>query len=67
MLTYIIVKRLAWAGQLIRVNNDRSIQTIFNTNPDGARRVGRWEVGVDQDTGILGVKNWKKIALDRDE
>jgi hypothetical protein len=26
-----------------------------------------WEDGVDQDMRILEVKNWKKIALDRDE
>jgi len=27
----------------------------------------RWEDGVDQDMRILEVKNWKKVALDRDE
>ena len=27
----------------------------------------RWADGVDQDTRILEVKNWKKVALDRDE
>jgi hypothetical protein len=27
----------------------------------------RWEDGVDQDTRTLEVKNWKKVALDRDE
>jgi hypothetical protein len=27
----------------------------------------RWEDGVDQDKRILGVKNWKKVTLDRDE
>ena len=27
----------------------------------------RWEDGVDQDMIILEVKNWKKVALDRDE
>jgi hypothetical protein len=27
----------------------------------------RWEDGVDQDMKILRVKNWKKVALDRDE
>ena len=35
------------------------------------RRVGRpklrWRDGVDQDVRILEVKNWKKVALDRDE
>jgi hypothetical protein len=47
------------------MNNDR------NTKPDGARSVGRpklrWEDGVDQDMRILGVKNWKKVAINRDE
>jgi hypothetical protein len=27
----------------------------------------RWEDGVDEDMRILEVKNWKKVALDRDE
>jgi hypothetical protein len=27
----------------------------------------QWEDGVDQDMRILEVKNWKKVALDRDK
>jgi hypothetical protein len=53
------------------MNNDRMLKKIFNTKPDGVRSVGRpkvrWEDGVDQDIRILGVKNWKKVALNRDE
>jgi hypothetical protein len=53
------------------MDNDRTLKKIFNTKPDGARSVGRpqsrWEDGVDQDMGILGVKNWKIVALNRDE
>ena len=41
IVTYITVKRLAWAGHLVRMNNDRTIKRIFNTKPDGARSVGR--------------------------
>ena len=55
----------------MRVNNDRTLKKIFNTKLDGARSVGRpklrWEDGVDQDMRILGVKNRKKVALERDE
>jgi hypothetical protein len=44
---------------------------IFNTKQCGVRSVGRpklrWEDGVDQDIRMLGVKNWKKFALNRDE
>ena len=71
IVNYIKDKRLAWAGHLVRMNNDRTIKKIFNTKPDGARSVGRpklrWEDGVDQDMRILAVKNWKKVALNRNE
>jgi hypothetical protein len=53
------------------MNDDRTLKKIINTKPDGARSDGRpklrWENGVDQDTRILWVKNWKKVALNRDE
>jgi hypothetical protein len=53
------------------MNNDRTLKKIFKTKLDGVRRVGRpklhWEDGVDQDMRILEVRNWKKVALDRDE
>jgi hypothetical protein len=53
------------------MNNDRTLKKIFNTKPDGIRSFGRlklrWEDGVVQGIRILGVKNWKKITLDRDE
>ena len=71
IVNYIKVKRLAWAGHLVRMNSDRALKKIFNTKPDGARSAGRpklrWEDAVDQDMRILGVKNWKKVALNRDE
>jgi hypothetical protein len=53
------------------MNENRTLKKIFNTKLDGVRRVERpkmqWEDGVDQDMKILEVKNWKKVALDRDE
>ena len=56
---------------VICMNENRTINKILNTKLDGVRRVGRpkmrWKDGVDQDMRILEVKNWKKVALDRDE
>jgi hypothetical protein len=53
------------------MNKDKILKHIFNTKPDGGRKVGRpklrWEDGVDQDMRILEVKNWKKVALNSDE
>jgi hypothetical protein len=57
IVNYIKVKRLAWAGHLMGMNDNRTINKIFNTKVDGARRVGspnmRWEDGVVQDMRIL--------------
>jgi hypothetical protein len=53
------------------MNSDRTIKKNFNTKLDGVRKVGRpklrWEDGVDVDVRMLEVKNWKNVALDRDE
>ena len=53
------------------MNDNRTLKKIFNTKPDGVRRDGRpklrWKDGVDEDMRISEVRNWKKVAFDRDE
>jgi len=60
IVVHIKVKKLAWAGHLMRMSDERTLKKIFNAKPDGTRSVGRpklrWEDGVAQDTQILGVK-----------
>jgi hypothetical protein len=41
VVNYIKVKRLARAGHLMSMNNDRTLKKIFNTKPDGVRKAGR--------------------------
>jgi hypothetical protein len=64
-------------------SENRNIKKIFNTKPEGTRKVGRpklrWEereresvcvcvcVCVCQDIRILGVKNCRGVALNREE
>ena len=36
IVNYIKVKRLAWAGHFVHMNNDKTLKIIFNTKPDGA-------------------------------
>jgi hypothetical protein len=71
LVNYIKAKRLEWTGHLVRTNNDRTLKKVLNTKPDGVTSAGRpklrWEDGIEQDLKILGVKYWKKIALNRDE
>ena len=41
IVVHIKVKRLAWAGHLMRMNDERTHKKIFNTKLDGTRSVGR--------------------------
>jgi hypothetical protein len=71
IIRYIKVKRLEWAGHLIRASENRIIKKIFNTIPEGTRKVGRpklrWEECVCQDIRIQGVQDWSSVALNREE
>jgi hypothetical protein len=62
IVNYIKVKRFAWAGRLMRMNDNRTQKKKTNAELDGVRRVGRpkmrWEGSVDQDMRILEDKNW---------
>jgi hypothetical protein len=52
----------------VRIESSRK---YFNTKPGGTRKVGRpklrWEECVYQDIRILRVKNWRNVALNREE
>jgi hypothetical protein len=71
IIGYIKVKRFEWAGHLLHTSENRTIKKIFNTKPEGTRKVGRpklrWEECACQDIRTLGVKNWRSVALNREE
>jgi hypothetical protein len=56
---YIKVKRLAWAGHLMCMNDKRTLEKKISTKLDSVRRVGRpkmrWQEGVEQGTRMLDV------------
>jgi hypothetical protein len=47
------------------------LRECFNTRPEGKRGIRRpklrWEDSVDRDTRLLGERNWKNLALNREE
>ena len=59
IVNYIKVKRLAGAGHLMCMNDNRTTKKIVDTKLDGVRRVGRpklrWEDGVGRDMRMLEV------------
>jgi hypothetical protein len=65
------VKRLGWVGHVVRTSKNRMIKKVFNTKPEGGRKVGRprlrWEECVWQDIRILTVGNRRNVASNGEE
>jgi hypothetical protein len=70
IVIYIKIKRLGWAGHVIRMDNNRKVEKVFNTKPIGIRKGGRpklrWEDDVIQDIKTLGVKSWRNVAMGKE-
>jgi endonuclease/exonuclease/phosphatase family metal-dependent hydrolase len=66
------LRRLAWAGHVIRREEDRPVLLAFKGEfRDGKRSRGRpkntWRESVDKDSASFGLKDWQKGAKDRTE
>jgi hypothetical protein len=65
------INRLKWAGQIMRMDNNRITKRMYNTRPEGKRGTGRPKLrrgdSVDHDVRILGERNWMNLALNREE
>jgi hypothetical protein len=53
------------------MDDSRTVKKIFNATPDGKRKVGRprrrCDEGVRRDIRILGIRNSRNSALNREE
>jgi len=71
IVTVIKIRRLEWLGHVIRMNETRSVEKIFEGKLEGRRGRGRprlrWIDDVEDDLRKLGVKRWRSKALDREE
>lgn len=70
-MKFVRLARLRWAGHLARMNDGDIAKKILFEEIHATRRVGRpklrWQDGVALDErNLLGVRNWKMAALDRD-
>jgi len=71
IVTVIKIGRLEWLGNVIRMNETRSVKKIFEGKLEGRRGRGRprlrWINDVEDDLRKLSVKRWRTKALDREE
>lgn len=65
------LSRMRWAGHLLRMNAERTPLKVFNTTPFGSRPRGRpkkrWKDCLEEDFGVLKVRNWRSISKKRAE
>jgi len=66
------IRRLGWAGHIIRMEEERPPKKVLNGNFHITRPVGRprtrWADVVQRDTlQLLGIRGWRRRAENRDE
>jgi hypothetical protein len=70
LVKYIKINGLKWAGHVMRMDNWIT-KRMFNTRPEGKRGTARpklrWGNSVDHDVRILAERNWRNLALNREE
>jgi hypothetical protein len=69
--TYILLKRLIWAGHVVRTEQHRIPKKVLGSCFGGGRPVGRprnrWEDVIQRDTAnLLRIRNWEDAARDRE-
>jgi hypothetical protein len=69
IVTTIKVRRLEWAGHVVRLSDDRTVKKVFLGKPDGRRKAGRpklrWLDCIENSLKSMGVRRWRKKAEDR--
>jgi len=66
------IRRLEWAGHIIRMEEERTPKKVLNGNFHTTRPVGRprtrWVDVVQRDAlQLLGIRGWRRRAANRDE
>jgi len=70
IIGFIKKQRLNWLGNVERMAEDNNVQKIKRWKPISERSIGRpkirWVDDVLEDIKSMNVRNWKKVAQNRD-
>jgi hypothetical protein len=68
---FIKIRRIAWLGHVMRMDDERSPKRILEWKPIGTRIRGRprkmWIVDIEEDMQIMGIRRWRKQCKGRAE
>ncbi|GFY30615.1 uncharacterized protein TNCV_3117771 [Trichonephila clavipes] len=69
IVNFIKIKRIKWAGHVIRMNEDRTTEKVFNAQPIGTQRKSRpnlrWIDGLEKGLLVLRTRHWRTLAWKR--
>ena len=64
------ISKLRWIGHIRRMPEENPAKKLTVLRAEGSRRAGRpklrWLDGVEEDLRTLGIRGWRRRALDRD-
>ncbi|KAG8239856.1 hypothetical protein J437_LFUL014809 [Ladona fulva] len=65
------ISSMGWVGHVIRMGNDQIPKRLTMGKPDDTRSRGRpkkrWLGSVNTDMNAIGVRNWREVAIRREE
>jgi hypothetical protein len=67
IVTTIRTKRLEWAVHVEQMSNQRMVKKVYGGSMAGRRCRDRWIDDMEEDLRSVGVKRWRKRALDKRE
>jgi hypothetical protein len=71
IVRFIKSRRIAWLGHVMWMDDKRTPKRILQWKPIGPRIGGkprkRWIVDIEEDTQIMGVRQWRKQCEERAE
>ncbi|GFY33939.1 uncharacterized protein TNCV_4596471 [Trichonephila clavipes] len=66
IVNYIKIQRIKWAGNVIRMNENRTTEKVFNVQPIVTRRKDRLNLrgidGLEKYLAVLRTRYWRKLA-----
>jgi hypothetical protein len=69
VVTSLKIQRLRWAGHVFRMEEDNPVKKLTFQKRFGSRRKSwpkmRWVDGIEADLKTLGMRGWRRKALDR--
>jgi hypothetical protein len=71
IVRFIKIRRIAWLGHVMWMDEGRTAKRVLEWKPTGRRFRGRprkrWVEDIEEDIQTLGIRGWRKLSKERTE